>query len=360
MSNEKTGLINSSLHADDRIIPPFLFSLIYTALEEQNLQTNELTINTNIETSDLSRTNTLITFNEAIVIIQNALRLSGNPSLGMEIGQKENLSDRGVLGYAILNCVNGLDAINFALSYYRLPTSLSNMAVENNRDKLFFKIDSLKNIPNDAFRFITEQALCGIATMMSELFGPSFTPIEVHFTFPQPDYAEHYRKYFPCPVIFEAEHNQLISRGEILYLYNPSYNPTSKRLADKLNFQSQLTTELPYLAKSVRSALLNSEIYFPAINEIADKLAMSESSLRRKLKTLGTSFQEILDNVREELSLRYLEETEFSMDKISELVGFSNSQTFYRAFKKWTGKAPSDFRQQSSIPTPKSVKTHIN
>ena len=83
----------------------------------------------------------------------------------------------------------------------------------------------------------------------------------------------------------------------------------------------------------------------PALNEVADMLHMHERTLRRKLESEGTSFNGIVDDVRASLALEYLRTTKMTTDDIAALIGFSDAANFRRAFKRWTGKAPSDFRR---------------
>ncbi|MEF1226965.1 AraC family transcriptional regulator, partial [Vibrio fortis] len=74
-------------------------------------------------------------------------------------------------------------------------------------------------------------------------------------------------------------------------------------------------------------------------------LGMSSRTLRRHLKTCGTSYQQILDHVRFHLAKHYLHSTQFSIEEISERVGFSDSANFRHAFRKWSGVAPRAFRK---------------
>ena len=75
---------------------------------------------------------------------------------------------------------------------------------------------------------------------------------------------------------------------------------------------------------------------------------MTSRTLRNRLQAQSTSFQAILDNVRQQLAIDYLEQTDLSIDYICGLVGFDNASNFRRAFRQWTGKNPSDLRGSRS------------
>ena len=76
------------------------------------------------------------------------------------------------------------------------------------------------------------------------------------------------------------------------------------------------------------------------------KLNMTPQTLRRRLKEANTSYQEIKDAIRKDASVYYLSKPDLSIDEIALLMGFSEASSFHRAFKKWTGKTPSNFRRE--------------
>lgn len=82
-----------------------------------------------------------------------------------------------------------------------------------------------------------------------------------------------------------------------------------------------------------------------AVDRVAEQLGMSARTLQRKLRTFGTSHQELLDEMRKDLAMRYLHEPEMAVCEVAYLLGFSESSAFHRAFKRWTGTTPSEFRR---------------
>ena len=79
-------------------------------------------------------------------------------------------------------------------------------------------------------------------------------------------------------------------------------------------------------------------------NQIARDLGLSQSVLQQRLSERGTGFHELMDETRGELALGYLQQPELSITEIAFLLGFTDASNFSRAFKRWTGKAPSSFR----------------
>jgi len=82
-----------------------------------------------------------------------------------------------------------------------------------------------------------------------------------------------------------------------------------------------------------------------SLEKVAGQLGLSGRTLQRKLQERGTTHQELLDQMRKELAVRYLREPEMAICEVAYLLGFSESSALHRAFKRWTGKTPSEFRR---------------
>jgi AraC-like DNA-binding protein len=84
----------------------------------------------------------------------------------------------------------------------------------------------------------------------------------------------------------------------------------------------------------------------PSLQDVADRLHMTTPTLHRRLREEGTSFQQLKDQCRKNAAISYLSSGEYTTQQLSELMGFSDSSTFHRAFKKWTGLTPQDYKQK--------------
>ncbi len=84
----------------------------------------------------------------------------------------------------------------------------------------------------------------------------------------------------------------------------------------------------------------------PSLQDVADRLFMTTPTLHRRLQQEGTSYQKIKDQCRRDIALRKLADSDITASQLAELLGFSDSSTFHRAFKKWTGVTPHGYRQQ--------------
>ena len=104
-------------------------------------------------------------------------------------------------------------------------------------------------------------------------------------------------------------------------------------------------------AVRVRDSLLSQLPHgAPSKSEVAGRLNMTERTLLRRLKAEGTTFAEVFDKLREELAFQYLRHDDLNLSEIAEVLGFSDYGTFSRAFKRWTGRRPSEVRSAQAEP----------
>jgi AraC-like DNA-binding protein len=109
-----------------------------------------------------------------------------------------------------------------------------------------------------------------------------------------------------------------------------------------------LLADLKYrsgVAGTVRAYLLQDLANRPTLAVIAERLGSTTRTLRRQLDHQGTSFRELLDELRSQVAMKYLRDTIMTSEDIAVSLGFSDAANFRHAFRRWTGKTPSEFRQ---------------
>ena len=204
--------------------------------------------------------------------------------------------------------------------------------------------------PYNAFNlFVVDSALASRLQLARQLTAGAARVREVHIEFPAPDYADRYEALFGCPVLFEQEHNQLLWEPASLALPPVQQAPTTHaQLLELCHGQLQELTRHRRLRERVEeivSPQLHSRL--PTLDEVARQLGLPGWTLRRRLKIEdGTRFQDIIDDIRRDLALSYIRDTETALGEVSFLLGFSSPAAFQRAFKRWTGVAPGQFRRQ--------------
>ncbi len=343
--NDAVQLPRAPFGRDDSTVLPYLFSLLKKLLQQRGIDNSRLTNESGFALEALDDQDTLLTFNQAEKIIVNALELSGEPGLGLVLGEHESWQDWGMLGYAIFSCKSGWEAMDIAANYYQTTTSMTNLDISLDDEILSFSSTPTHSVSDDIHRFLLEEDFGGFISFIREVQGKESNAIEVSFTYPEPDYVQRYHDFFQCPITFDAPISKVRMPASILDFHIKSYNPVAESMAIKLcdEILSQQDANRS-LVNKVYLTLLKNPDNFLSVEEVAQELGMSERNLRRMLKELNTSYRDILNDVRKEIAIRYLQESDLSMEHIADLVGFSDSSSFYRSFKKWTGKAPTSYR----------------
>jgi AraC-like DNA-binding protein len=179
-----------------------------------------------------------------------------------------------------------------------------------------------------------------------------FRPLRVTLCRPRPLHVEGFERLFRCPVEFSSDMNRILINNEDLEKPLPTRNAELAMLNDRLIQE--------YLTRLDRHDIVN-QVYLklmealgdglPDQEKVARALHLSQRNMQRKLHLAGTSYQEILDQLRQELAPQYLRQSHLSINEISYRLGFSRVGSFTRAFKRWSGQSPSQFRAALSIPS---------
>jgi AraC-like DNA-binding protein len=173
----------------------------------------------------------------------------------------------------------------------------------------------------------------------------SYLPVGAALSYSAPDHALLYKRYLGCQVRFGQPMSELIYPKSILSAKpRMAHGLTSKILretCDRILGEVKTSTGA---AGEVYQIIACTPGHSPSMANIAKQLATTERTLNRKLHAEGTSFTQILDDVRCTLASEYLRSTRLSVEDISELVGFSEAANFRHAFRRWTGSTPARYR----------------
>ncbi|MBG6501354.1 AraC family transcriptional regulator [Pseudomonas aeruginosa] len=275
----------------------------------------------------------------------SAQALCGEPALGLVLGQRLNVSAHGILGYAVLSSANLGKAIQFALKYYRvlgLAYELE-LVLDDGRAEL----RAVESMPLGAASvFAAEGLMATLYSIACFLVGEPLQDVRVGFAYPPPAHARRYAEVFGVAAEFEQPWHWLSMPSEYLERPMALANPATVQMCEQQCEALLATLDVQEgLLTRVRRLLLARPGDFPDLEPAARELHTSGRSLRRHLSSRGTTYQQVLDDVRKRLALQYLTTTQLPLYEIALLLGFNDSSNFRRAFRKWTGKLPSDYRE---------------
>lgn len=305
---------------------------------------------------------------DQLALLEASLIKMARPHIGFDIGQRVDVHRLGVFGYALMNSATGADALRLLVEYQRAVLPHMRVSLKNNEGSASADADPLqqsrllananrfpqvsllchaKHLNPEVERFSVESFAVSVRNCSSHLLGFSPSQQHYHFDYPAPDYAEVYHQVLGENIEFNAPATEIVFSSEQLAQRISRANPVSEAL-----YRQQCDVLLKQLGGSepvssrVQQLLLRSRGEFPRADEVASQLNMSESTLRRKLKGEGSSYQRLLDQLRLHLANQYLQTTQISVAEVGRLLGFDDVANFRRAFRRWSGVNPSQLREE--------------
>jgi AraC-like DNA-binding protein len=255
-----------------------------------------------------------------------------------------DVSSYGTFGFALMSCADLQGALKLLLRYGAIiGIPIFNVVEINNFTALRIRLDVGSPIQK---RLITELAFAQILANANSLVDESIFSGLVHLNYLEMPQQKSFGSLLPVPVKFNQAHSEILIPKSILKCRISTANPVANVI-----FQSQCDSLLRALnqvenfSSAIRRILVEAGGEFPMIKEVADKLCVSESTLRRRLGYETTNFRTICDEVRNALARQYLSNTKLTVSEVASLIGYTETVSFRRAFIRWNKTTPSAFRQ---------------
>lgn len=269
-----------------------------------------------------------------------AVEATGDPAFGIEAARAVAQTTFHALGYAVLASVTMKEAFERMIRYRRLIGDVLDLRLVDAGDRYRFVIDVSAH-PGVPFQAV--DAIAAVWVRQARLLHAPrpCEPLAVTFARPRPGDVEPYRRAFRTAVRFDAAENALeFSRADVEERL-PAGNAELARGNDEVLVRYLARLERSRVSSRVQQALLEAlPDGAPAKPAIARALGMSGRNLQRHLAEEGTSFKELLNEARITLARNYVDEGRLSVTEIAFVLGFADTSTFSRAFKRWTGSSP--------------------
>jgi len=279
---------------------------------------------------------------------------TGDDCIGLAIGQHVRPTTFHALGYAWLASATLLGAFKRLERYGQIVSTADIITVapnDNSYSLIFDHRDEnvvARPIGIDCFFM----ALITMCRWMSE---PDVAPLEVHLKHDAAGREGEYVAAFGAPVDFAAEQNCLIFDRETVERPVSGSNVELASINDRLAENYLATLEPATVTRHVRELLMQLLPSGDASQDrVASRLNRSCSSLQRDLRAEGTSFRDVREETRQRLAKGYVQHGEISLQEIAFLLGFSDQSNFSRAFRRWTGRSPKDWRDSLHAPSESS------
>jgi len=272
-----------------------------------------------------------------------------DPAFGLQAARCWHPSNLGTLGYAWLSSSTLHTALKRLVRYWRIVIADVAVRLEETPEWVEFvhTPPTLDSVP-DGIR--GDIAMAIIYDMCRTNFSHSFSPLRVSFRHPAPANATTHEALFGCPVSFGADANRLlVGRAEADHPL-PTGNRDLAAAHDRILVEQLARLDKANVVARFRASLLERMTLGEFSEEdIAGDLHMSRRSLQRRLAEADASYQTLVDDTRRDMALRYIRDPAKSATDITFLLGYSQQSVFTRAFRRWTGMSPSEYRSSKSL-----------
>jgi AraC-like DNA-binding protein len=264
---------------------------------------------------------------------------------GLDLGPKLHLISKGKLGMAAMCCETTLEALKLMLNYIDLVSTYFQYDLTLEGKKGCVCLKELVKF-KDFRRYIFETEIVSLHAICSMILDDVHVFNEIRIAYPAPDYAARYKEIFHCPVFFDAPEHIFNFDAALLDRPLKHANPLTKKILEQECRQlCERLKEHAAVKDKIRHELLFTEGDFPTLDQLASRINMPERTIRRKLTMEGTSYKEILSDIRKQMALEMIAAGDLSMEKVAEKLGYSEVASFYHAFKTWTGATPANYRK---------------
>lgn len=268
---------------------------------------------------------------------------TGDEAFGITAARHAEFTHFHALGVAVMASLSLRDAFERCARYLAVVSDAASLHLEDVPDALVVTI-----APAAGEAAPSPEAIDAYATIFMRLsrglLGRDFNPLALRLQRPVPSHPEAWQRMFRCPVHFAAEHNQLILSADRvdrpLESASPELAAANEAIAQRLLAAREQSDWGQRVQRLLAERLPQGD---PGEAAIAEALHLSLRSLQRKLAEQGTRYGELLQQTREALARQYLAEGRHSVSEIAYLLGFGDASSFTRAFKRWTGKSPSQW-----------------
>jgi AraC-like DNA-binding protein len=286
-----------------------------------------------------------ISYRAFINLLENSARSLDCPHFGLSLSRYQDIGILGTVGFVMREAPDVATALAELSHYFALHNQGAevNLSVQEGIASLSFE-PKLSGILGTAQQL---DLILGIGLKILRLLcGPTWNPTAAYVTHHEPGDRSPFRKLFDCPIIFNAEMSMFTFPEDTLARKISNADSELHRVLEqhlsmiKQSFPDSYSDQIRYL---IRQALVTGDC---SIERVAGYLSITKRTLQRRLKSQGTSYKALLEEVRFNIASRYLLDSAASLTTLADMLGYSELSAFSNAFKARTGLSPRQWRAQ--------------
>ena len=322
--------------------------LICDAAKGKGISVADCLRDTDLSESEIGHDDLKLTVEQEIAVIRNYVSLSGGPvGLGAEIGFQMHVNVFGIWGFAILTSPTMRAAFLTAIDYVKLSFVLAKLSFAETETVGELTFD-MSELPNAIEPFVLERHTVVTLNFLKESLPESaLADIYLKTTLSDPDYLASIEKVLGIKVKGGRDSHSLVIPKQWLDLPLPKSDPVTLRfrLEQCDTIVAKEADEENQWTEKVKQVILEDIAEEKTLNAVAEKLSMTERTLRRRLNDEGTTYRELYANTRLTVAKELLEASCLNVDTVSWRVGYAEPASFVRAFIKKFGFSPGSIKK---------------
>jgi AraC-like DNA-binding protein len=299
-----------------------------------------------IDTSEFRRPGSRVPLSKNTRLWDTAVFLTGDPQFGLKAGARMQPSDFYVLGHAWLASATLRGGLERLCRYAHVVSTAISGAEVVEEDGMVVWVGSLGDPSIVINRTAADAGIVGFFKLCEIIKREPVRPLKAELNFPSDKGRSRFDEFLRCPVTYGHERERFYFGKEMAEERLPGYIPDVLDSTTRIAEQYLESLEQGKVATDVRRLLVQ---VLPSgkvdQDTIASRLCRSTSTLQRQLGAEGTSYRDILETTRRGLAEKYLRDGDYTQAEIAYMVGFTDQSNFARAFKRWTGMSPGQFRK---------------
>ena len=329
--------------ASDLIVPIATVASAPRLLADSGASMVDVARSAGLEPDRLEDPTQTISFTEIGRYLTACVRVTGDETFALRLGLAEGLAALTAVGYLAQHSPD----VRTALAALSDHVNRFAGAIEVTQDDSVAFLEYRFLLPRIPGAGLIVEAGMGIGVaILRQLCGPAWNPIEVHLTRGLPQQSTEWQRCVQAPVYFGGQDNQLLFSAQWLDHRIQRANAEFRSLLHKrvAQLDAEYGEDLSLQVCSViRASLLAGDA---SAHHVASRLGLSPRTLRRRLSEQQTSFAELVDETRFEFTCYLLEHSTASLTQIADLLGYAHSSALSRAFRRWAGLSPREWRAQ--------------
>jgi len=327
-------------------VHPVYARLLCVEMRRRGFSEEQILAGTRLDWQALHVDNRFLSFEQLRRLLLHLMALGDCPWLGVEVGSQAQVSMHGVLGQAVSASSTVGQALALVQKFMPLRQRMVSMHIDTADGVCLVGEEHLMaaEVREMMVGFLGSALLRLVETVTG---APLREELQVEWPFPEPPWAARYQQ---VAAHNSFGHRQLRARipPSLLNARTLAADADALRIAlRECERQLKQQQQGGSLTQRVQRRLTDCEGRFPTLEDVAHEQNMSVRTLIRRLHDEGTTFQQLLDDVREELACWLLLQTSLSVEVIADRLGYGDPSNFSRTFRRWLGMTPREFRAAS-------------